>query len=434
MKNDSYNSTESRSGFLAVCGISHKTATLAEREPFHISRNELVPAIKQLRAMPGVQEAAIVATCNRLEIYAYLDEGMDTFILVRDFFRTLRGVDATDRRGLFHVRHGSTTARHLFRVISGLDSLVTGEYQIQRQIKEAYSAACSAKGAGKVLHRLFHNAFRIGKSVRTRTGLGEGRYSVSGVAVQVIKESLKPDDAVLVVGVNESARIIAEALAAAGHKKFFFANRTPYKAEKMASRFDGEGIGLDEIPVHLPRCKVLVSCTGAPGYVVEAGTLQEALSSEEGGPALVIDMAVPRDVEVEGLSADRVRVVDMEDLKIFLEAQKNGRLTNVPAAESMIEDLVGTFQAWIESAFDPGVTNLAKEYEKIRQRCVEEMKGHFTATDQNGLEGFSRKLMQSFLKVPARTVLENGRAAGEERCCRRKRMKAAEAARKDCNA
>jgi len=168
--------------------------------------------------------------------------------------------------------------------------------------------------------------------------------------------------------------------------------------------------------------------------VVEAGTLQEALSSEEGGPALVIDMAVPRDVEVEGLSADRVRVVDMEDLKIFLEAQKNGRLTNVPAAESMIEDLVGTFQAWIESAFDPGVTNLAKEYEKIRQRCVEEMKGHFTATDQNGLEGFSRKLMQSFLKVPARTVLENGRAAGEERCCRRKRMKAAEAARKDCNA
>lgn len=413
-----------RPGFLALCGISHKTATLSEREPFHISRNELIPAVKLIHSMPGVQEAIIVATCNRVEIYTYLDEGMDTFLLICDFFRRLRGVEASERRGDFYVRHGSTTARHLFRVISGLDSLVTGEYQIQSQIKEAYSAACSARSAGKVMHRLFHNAFRIGKAVRTKTGLGEGRYSVSGVAVQVIRESLRPDDTVLVVGINESTRIIAEGLAAAGHKKLLFANRTACKAEKMASRYESRGFGLDDIPAQLDRCQVLVTCTGAPGFVISSSTLNAAVSTETGGPRLIVDMAVPRDVEVDGSLPDQVRIVDMEDLKVFLEAQKNGRLKNIPDAESMIENLVGTFQAWIESAFDPGVANLAREYEKIRQKCLEEMKGHFSTEAQEGLEGFSRRLMQGFLKVPARTVLENGRAARSEKCCRQRRLEA----------
>lgn len=416
---------QSRAGSLAVCGISYRTATLSEREPFHISRSDLVPAVKLFKTLPGVREVTLLATCNRLEIYMSLDEKVDSFATTCEFFRRLKGVEAADKRKLFYIRHGSTVARHLFRVIAGIESLVLGEYQIQSQVKEAYSAACSAKGAGKAIHKLFHAAFRVGKAVRSKTSLGAGQYSVSGVALRLFKERLHKDDPILIVGVNESTRIVADGLSTAGYKNLLFANRTSSKAEKMAFRFGGEGFGLDNIPGLLSRSRGLLCCTGAPGAVISARTLETSSNEKGGCPSLIVDMAVPRDVERSSRLGEEIEFVDLEDLKVHLESEAKEREADLPLAENLIEDVVATFQVWMESAFDQGVANVAKEFDRIRRKCLDEARGHFSPDNTAELERFSRLLMQNLLKVPAQTIMKNGtKKKDESATCRLKRMAA----------
>jgi len=419
------NEERSRTGFLAVCGISYRTATLSEREAFHIARADLVPAVKLFKTLPGVKEVTLLATCNRLEIYMFLDEKVDSFVTTCEFFRRLKGVEAADKRKLFYIRHGSTVARHLFRVVAGIESLVLGEYQIQSQVKEAYSAACSAKGAGKTIHKLFHSAFRVGKAVRSKTSLGTGQYSVSGVALRLFKERLRRDDPILIVGVNESTRIVADGLKTAGFKNLLFANRTPVKAEKMAVRFGGEGFGLDNIPGLLSRSRGLLCCTGAPGTVISARTLETSSNETGRCPSLIVDMAVPRDVERSTRLAEEVEFIDLEDLKVHLETEESERKAELPLAENLIEDVVATFQVWMESAFDQGVAILAKEFDRIRRKCLDEARGHFSPDNTAELERFSRLLMQNLLKVPAQTMIANGtKTQDEPGSCRLKRMAA----------
>ncbi|MHC4946505.1 MAG: glutamyl-tRNA reductase [Planctomycetota bacterium] len=303
-------------GVLTVCGINHESATLAEREPFQINRHELVPALKEMCDIRGVNECMILSTCNRFEAYLVLHEEEEPFTILREFFILFRGKDPKEARKHFYVRHGTTAARHLFRVTSGLDSMVLGEYQIQNQVREAYSAACSVKAPGKLLHRLVHQAFRAGKAIRTQTQVGAGRMSVAGMAVGVIKERMEAKEPVLMVGANENIRIVAEGLKAAGFKRFVFANRTAYKADKLATRYGGEGHGLDDLPGLMAGAACVVSCTGATGFIIDSAML-ETLVKKGSHPRLCVDIAVPRDIETSAEAAATgfpIDIVDLEDL------------------------------------------------------------------------------------------------------------------------
>ncbi len=393
-------------GALVVCGINHATATLSEREPFQITRQDLIPALKELESIRGVRESLVLSTCNRFEAYMVLDAHEEPFTVLRDFFIRLKGIDPKPLRSLFYVRHESTAVRHLFRVIGGLDSMVLGEYQIKNQVKEAYSAACSVKAPGKVLHRLFHAAFRTGKSVQTHTGLGAGRMSVAGMAVGIVEERLSPDDTVLLIGANENIRIVADRLKSAGFERFVFVNRTSYKARKLASRYGGEGSGLDELSDALKEgVGALVSCTSAPGFIVTAEQL-EALAADNRCPGLLIDMAVPRDIERPETSSFPAELIDLEDLKACRKNGEQIREQELPRAESIVEDKVSTFQSWMENAFDEGTGALIKEYDRIRLARLKDALASFEAKDRDVLERFSRDLMQDFLKVPTQNFTE----------------------------
>ncbi|MFH1999032.1 MAG: glutamyl-tRNA reductase [Planctomycetota bacterium] len=393
-------------GSLAVCGISYNTATLSEREPFQITRKNIVPAVKELQSIRGVKECMILSTCNRFEAYMVLDNEEEAFTILREFFILFRCKDPKVVRDLFYVRHGSTVVRHLFRVTAGLDSMVLGEYQIQNQVKEAYSVACSVKGPGKILHKLVHAAFRAGKTVRTRTAVGAGRMSVAGMAVGMMKNRLAPSNPILMVGVNENIRIVAEGLRDAGFTKFLFANRTTYKADKLATRFNGEGYGLDDLKTLMSKARCIVSCTGAPGYIIPASLVVE-LAKQNQCPELFLDLAVPRDIETPNDRSLPVEILDLEDLKGIRNDQLDARREEMPAADSIVEDMVCTFQAWMEEEFDPGVGALVKEYDRIRQACLNKNRSAFNAEDREALDNFSRMLMHEFLKVPASSFLEN---------------------------
>ncbi len=397
-------------GVLVLVGVNHETATLSEREPFQVGRGDIIPALREIQSIRTVQEAALLSTCNRFEAYLVIDEGEEAFAILREFFIRFRGRDPGPFRSRFYVRHGSTVARHLFRVAGGLDSLVLGEYQIQNQVKEAYSAACSAKGPGKILHRLFHAAFRAGKAIRTRTAIGAGRMSVAGMAVGLLKEQLRVEDPVLLVGVNESIRIVAKGLEEAGFKILLFANRTCSKAEKLALRYGGEGYGMEALPDLMARVCGVVSCTGAPGVIITADQL-EALARKECRVRLCIDMAVPRDIErPKSGSTMAVEVYDLEDLK----AKRNDLITirkeELPAAEAIVEDMVSTFQCWMDGAFHPAVGALVKEFDRIRQARLEEVLASFRPEDREALEHFSRALMQDLMKIPTNSFLNGVRS------------------------
>ena len=399
-------------GPLVVCGISYNTATLAEREPYQVGRADLVPALKEMMKIRRVKEALILSTCNRFEAYLVLDEGEAAFSALRDFFLRFRGLDPRPDRRHFYVRHGSTAVRHLFRVTAGLDSMVLGEYQIQSQVKEAYSAACSVKAPGKVLHRLFHVAFRAGKAVRTRTKVGAGRMSVAGMAVGVLKERLGTTDPVLMVGVNENIRIVAEGLAEAGMGNFLFANRTLYKAEKLAVRYGGEGFGLDRLGRLMARVRAVVTCTGAPDPVIRARDLR-GLADGECPPVLIVDMAVPRDVERPESDSTPVELIDLEDLKGFRDSRMESRKEDLPAAKRIIEDTVSTFQSWMEGAFDASVGALVKEFDRVRKARLDAALPAFAAKDRAMLETFSRDLVRDLLRVPMGSILRGNGVNGD---------------------
>ena len=224
------------------------------------------------------------------------------------------------KRNSFYLYNQSDVARHLFRVVSGLESVVLGEYQIQGQIKDSYSVACSEKTADKILHKLFHAAFRTGKSVRTYTKIGSGKQSLSGVAFQLINEALKKEDAITIVGVNENTKIISEKLNQSGFTNLYFVNRTLYKAEELADKYNGTAFSLNKFEEPLSKSKCLFSCTGSSEFIITSDLLNK-IYNQTNCPKLIIDMAIPRDVETEGISKE-IKVFNLEGLKNYLEKQR----------------------------------------------------------------------------------------------------------------
>ena len=253
--------------YLSV-GINHKTSSISEREVFQIGKKEISGALKYFKSRKEVEGVVIISTCNRLEFYLVLNQNTDPFSIVKDFYFDKKQIDAVTKIESFYLYNQSKVASHLFRIVSGLESVVLGEYQIQGQIKDSYSIACSEKTADKILHKLFHAAFRTGKSVRTHTKIGSGKQSLSGVAYQLINEAIKKDDAITIIGVNENTKIIAEKLNHSGFTNLNFLNRTLYKAEELAEKYNGTAFTLNKIEEPLAKSKCLFSCTGSPEFII----------------------------------------------------------------------------------------------------------------------------------------------------------------------
>ena len=292
---------------LFVVGINHKTSNISDREVFQISKKELSGALKYFYSRKEVEGVVILSTCNRLEFYLVVKQNIDPFSIIKDFYFDKNQIDAESKKESFYLYNQTNVARHLFRIVSGLESVVLGEYQIQGQIKDAYSIACSEKAADKILHKLFHAALRTGKSVRTHTKIGSGKQSLSGVAYQLINDVIKKEDAITIVGVNENTKIITKKLNQSGFNNLNFVNRTLYKAEELAEKYGGTAYSLDRIEEPLAKSKCLFSCTGSPEFIITSNRLNK-IYDETNHPELIIDMAIPRDVDTNGIS---------EDIKIF---------------------------------------------------------------------------------------------------------------------
>ena len=369
---------------LVSCGITHKESTLEEREPLQIGHDELAAANVRFGAMPEVQESVVISTCNRIEFCFVTARNQDPFELVARFYRDFRGIEIEPSKEHFKVRVSTHAAKHVFEVAAGIDSMVVGETQIFGQLKEAYGSACAVKTAGKVIHRLFHQAFRVGKQVRTDTEMGKGACSVSSAAIEMLKTRVEEDSrpVVLFIGVNQMIKLAATRTRRIHHSHYMFANRTETKAAEFAKRFESRGYGLDRLPELLTEADVVISCTSSPEPIIDTALLNEAAEQREGRKLVVLDLAIPRDVVFES-DSDLIKVLDLEDIKDFVRTQRARREDAIPAAEEIVRQKVEEFNYWWRHVKEEPLYNgsadridsiIEDELAKVLTECPPELK------------------------------------------------------------
>lgn len=387
---------------LVVCGISHKTATLKQREAVQIGREELPSANACLRGLPGILESIVLSTCNRVEFYCILEHGCDPLATMGDFYTRFRSLETKPARELFYVKEGMDAAEHLFRVAAGIDSMVLGENQILGQVKDAYSSACAVRSAGKVMHRLLHQAFRVGKQVRTDTEMGRGACSVSSAAIEMLSDQIAAVDApsILFVGANQMIGLAAMKLARVPCVRLAFANRTPAKAALLATKYGGESHGIEDLTELIARSDIVISCTSSPEPVITPRMLEAQAGQRRRDRCVLLDLAVPRDIDCDTKQGDGYEVFDLEDVKHYVESQQSRRVNAIPQAEEIIGHRLREFAYWYEHVQnDVAYSGNGQALEMARQEEIAALIEKLSPELQAELDRTSRRLVERAVQI-----------------------------------
>lgn len=320
---------------LVCLGLNHKTAPVEVRERFAVGTTRLGEASQNLLEMAGVPEGVVISTCNRTEFYLAADDAVEAM-------RRLEIGLADKVHGHeepFYRHQKAEAARHLCKVVSGLDSMLLGETEIFGQVKQAYQAAHEAKATGPVLNRLFQKVFSVGKKVRTQTSIQEGSTSIGNVAVELAEKifgHLK-DSEVMVLGAGEMSRLTAQALVSRGAKSIIVANRTHDKAVELAAEMNGRAVRFDDWLEVLKNVDVVISSTGAPHTIIHAREIESVRRARKYRPLFLIDIAVPRDIEHCAGEIEEVYLYDIDALEQLAEEAKSRRLQQIIECEKIIE-------------------------------------------------------------------------------------------------
>jgi len=391
---------------LVFVGWNHRGAPLDLRERLAFTPEKAREALEGLFAEHILAEGAIVSTCNRAEIYGVSDREDDLDAL-SGFFSRFHRVDDVLLRQTALTGHGDATVRHLFRVAAGLDSMVLGEAQILGQIREAHRVATAAGSLRAVTNRLFMNALECGKRVRSETGLGTRPTSVAGLALTLagrIFESLSGRRALL-VGAGETAELTARLLLDEGVSEIVVTNRSFERAQALAAASGGRAVPWDQRAVAAAEVDLILSATNATEPVLTAAALKAALSnSKRRGPLLVLDLAVPRDVEVEVGDLPDVYRYDLDALTGMADANAKARLGEVPRAEAIVEECVQRFADWWGGLLQVDVVRgLRDKLEKIRLAEIEKYAGKLSGLsekDRATVERLTETLVGHILHEP----------------------------------
>lgn len=332
---------------LVVFGINHKSAPLAVRERVSFSPERVSRALSELTACEGVEEAAILSTCNRTDLYCGLEatNGDRAF----EWFTAAGSLSTTEARRYVYIHRSESAVRHILRVASGLDSLILGEPQILGQVKEAYRKALKTGTIGRVLRRLFQHAFFVAKRIRTDTAIGSSPVSVAFAAVRLAQQifgDLSPHTAML-IGAGETIELSARHLVKSGLGRLVIANRTLENAHRLATEFEGYAIALEEIPAHLAEADILISSTASEIPVLGLGEVQQAIRKRKHRPVFMVDIAVPRDIDPAVGELEDVYLYSIDDLAAVISESFQSRHEAARKAEEIIDTQVSHFMGWL---------------------------------------------------------------------------------------
>jgi glutamyl-tRNA reductase len=404
---------------LFAVGLSHRTAPIDLRERVDFARAGVPAALEGLAARHVAREMAVLATCNRAEVYVTADADHAVEELL-SFFAEYHDVPAADIAPHLYVHHGADVARHLCRVAAGLDSLVVGEPQILGQVKSAYTVASEAQFTGTVLNRLFHVAFAAGKRVRAETGLGEGAVSVSYAAIALAKKIFGDLSGlrVLIVGSGEMAKLTGIHLRAQNVREITIASRTRAGAERLAAQVSAEVVDWSEVQGAIERADILVTATGAPSAILSRADIGRAMKSRRERPLFIIDIAVPRDVEPEAGAIEEVFLYNIDDLQEIVKENLARRTAELERADAIITAEAAKFAAWLQSReIIPTVVALRERFEAIRRAELQRLQPKLSSLPpeaQAQVDYITRLIVQKLLLTPTeqlKAVSDNSLAA-----------------------
>lgn len=331
---------------LFVLGLNHDSAPLDFRERVAFPADAVADAAAALCEETGAREAALLSTCNRTELY--VRQPHEDIQATTDWLARRRDLERRQLQRYLYVHEDAEAVRHLMRVAAGLDSMVLGEPQILGQVKVSYQHASRAGTLGVILERLFQHAFAVAKQVRTDTEIGTSPVSVAFAAVTMARQIFDdfPKRSAFLVGAGETMELVARHLTEQGIGRMLVANRNPERARRLANRYDGEGMGLGEIPRRLGEADIVVTSTGSALPVLGKGSVERAVRSRRHRPMFMLDLAVPRDIEPEAGELDDVYLYSVDDLRDVIAENMRSRREAAEQAEAIVERQMAEFQAW----------------------------------------------------------------------------------------
>jgi glutamyl-tRNA reductase len=395
-------------------GISFKTAAVALRERLAMTPGPAAEFLREATAVESISEAAIISTCNRSELYLVSSNPVAAESAALGLLANRAGIRATELAEAIYAPRNCDAARHLYEVAAGLDSMIVGEAEVQGQVRTAHEIARDAGTAGPMLHRMFNAALQTGKRVRAETQLSVGRASVSSVAVRLAQDVLGDlrERNVIIIGAGETSELTAQALAGEGVQTVFLANRHADRARSIATRFGGEVVSLHDLPEQLLSADIVVSSTSSPHPIVGVAELEQVMEQRPGRPLLLIDIAVPRDIDPACGQLPDVTLYDIDDMRSVVSHTLSSRAGEVDGATAIVEEEIQRFARWMgQQDILPTVAALREHGRDIVDQVLAENAGRWEGTTQRDLariDAVARAVMQRLLHEPTIRLRESG--------------------------
>ncbi len=406
---------------IILVGLNHRTAPVEVRERLSFSGQGLLDALGQLRQVPELEEAVVLSTCNRTELYAVSPQFHPVANALKGFLDTRgRELGLSGVSEHLYVHHGQEAVSHLFTVVTGLDSMILGETQILGQIKEAYVTSADQGAVGKTLHALFSQALTVGKRAHTETGISHNAVSVPYAAVELARKvfSNLGGRKVLILGAGEMADLTARHLVQAGVSQITVANRTYEKAVAMAQQYAGLGVRWDDMEHWLEQADVVISSTGAPNLVLTREHLTRAMSVRRGRPIFLFDIAVPRDIDPECSRLENVFLYDIDDLEAAVAANLRERKREARRVERIIEEEVARFDSWLKTQdVVPLIRSLRDKADAVRKAELERALARLPELgerERSVIEAMTVTLVNKLLNDPTLRIKEFASASQGE--------------------
>ncbi len=391
---------------IVVVGTSHHIAPLDFRERLSFSESELTEAFQLLREHPDVQEATILSTCNRVEVYA-VTHGKNGCATLSDFLSTYHQIEPQQLGKFTYSHQNLDVIRHIFEVTASLDSMIVGEPQILGQVKEAYTQSLAAGATGDILNRLLTKAISVGKRVRTETNIAAGAVSISYAAVELAKrifQSLE-DKTVAIIGAGEMSELTAKHLVKNNVSQVIVANRTYQRAVDIAKKFSGIPLTYDADLSFLVEADIVISSTDAPHYLIHRHSLAEIMKKRKYRYMFLIDIAVPRDIDPEASKVDNAFLYNIDDLEAVVVSNLKDRHQEAEIAEQIVTEEVAKFQSQLQVfEVNPTIKALHQQFQQVASKelgiCLD--KAQLTPKQQKMVEAMTQSIIKKLLHQPTK--------------------------------
>ncbi len=365
---------------ILVIGLNHKTADVEVREKLAFNGEKLAEGLLRLSGIPGIEEAIILSTCNRVEIYSTVKDSDKAFAAVKFFLAEFHALNSSALDNALYLHKDQEAVRHVFRVGSSLDSMVVGEPQILGQLKDAFEFALEKKTTGILLNRLMKKTISVAKKVRTETKIAENAVSISFAAVELARKIFTDlqEKSFMLLGAGEMAELAAKHMMNFGVKSVVVANRTYERGCELARELNGRAVEFRDFLHEAVHADIIVCSTGAPSYVLGKEEMQKVMKERKQKPVFIIDISVPRNIDPAINDLDNVYLYDVDDLQGVVDSNITERKKEAEKAEAIIAEEIESFQKWMSSLDSvPTVVALRNRAEMIKKEELERLINRF---------------------------------------------------------